>query len=138
MCTLKCSYPGLIFPFLISLGVTPSSLSNYIHIFSISSAIALVQKSVPDFLSISYASFTVLGTCIPKVFDVHQYLDFTLEIILSQWRKVSLIHQPKVFSSLISFAMEYSASSTGLYCLRSFIGTQSTDTSFHFTKSFQP
>ena len=30
MCTLTCSYPGLIFPFLISSGVTPSSFSNAI------------------------------------------------------------------------------------------------------------
>ena len=57
--------------------------------------------------------------------------------ILSWRRKVSLTHQLKSGSSLISFTMEYSASSTGLDCLRSSIETQSTYTSFHSTNIFQ-
>ena len=101
-------------------------------------AIALVQKSVPDCLSISYASFTFLGTCITNLCDVQQYLDFTLEIILSLCRNFSLTHQLKAGSSLISFVTEYSASPTGLDCLRSFSGNQSTEPSFHSTKISHP
>ena len=55
------------FPFLVLLGVTPSSLSNDIREFDISFVIILVQKSVPDFLQIMNVSFTVLGTHIPKL-----------------------------------------------------------------------
>ena len=106
--------------------------------FSIYFSIYLVQKSVRCFLSMSYAYFTVLRTYIPILCDVRQYLDFTLEIILSQQRKVSLNHKTKEGSSLISFATSYSASPNGLDCLSSFIGTQSTDTSFQSTKLFQP
>ena len=92
MCTFACSYPGLIFHFLISSVVTPSRLSNVILTFVVSFAIALVQNSVPSCLSISYAYFNVLGTRIPNLCDVRQYLDFTLGIILSLCRKVSLTH----------------------------------------------
>ena len=105
--------------------------------FSIYFSISLVQKLVPYCLSISYVSFTVLVTRIPILCDVRQYLDFNLEIILSQRQKVSLTHQMKEGSSLISFATSYSASPNGLDCLISFSGTQSTDTSFNSTKIFQ-
>ena len=40
-------------------------------------AIALVQNSVPYCLSISYSSFTVLGTSIPNLYDVRQHLDLS-------------------------------------------------------------
>ena len=72
MCTLTCSYPGLILPFLISSVVTSSIFSNSIRTFVISFAIALVQKSVPYCLSISYAYFAVLGNLIPNLCDVRQ------------------------------------------------------------------
>ena len=118
MCTLMCSYPGLTFTFIISSGVTLSSFSNYIRTFAIYFSIALVQKLVSIFLSISYASFTVVGTCIPNLCHGRQYLDFTLEIILSRRRKLSLIHHMKVYSSIISFAPVYLSCSTGLDCLK--------------------
>ena len=70
MCTLTCLYPGFILPFLISSVVTPSSFSNSIWKFVISFSVALVQKLVPYRLSISYASFTVLGACIPNLCGV--------------------------------------------------------------------
>ena len=124
ICKLTCSYSSLIFTFLVSLGVTLSSISIDIWTFAIYFAIALVQNPVLNFLSISYAFFTILGTLIPKLCDVRQYLYSTLEIILSQWRKVSLNHQLKAGSSLISSATAYSASSTGLDCLSSFSGNQ--------------
>ena len=44
MYTLMFSYPGLIYPFLVSLGLTPSSLPNTIQVFSISFVIYLVQN----------------------------------------------------------------------------------------------
>ena len=109
-CTLTCSQPGLIYPFLISLDVKPSCLSNDIQTFGVSFAIYLVQKLVPYCLRISYASFTVLGNHIPKIYDVREYLDFILEIILSQRKKVSLTHQLKTGSSLISFVTAFYAS----------------------------
>ena len=132
MGTLTFSYPDSILPFPISSGVTTSSFSNSIRIFVISFSIFLVQKSVSDCLLTSYASFTFLETRKPNLFDVRQYLDFTLEIILSLCLKVSLTHQLKEGSSLISFSTVYSARSTGLDCLGPFSGTQSTDPSFHF------
>ena len=138
MCTLTCLYPGLIFTLLISSGVTPSSFSNSIRTFLIYFSIALVQNSVPDCLSISYAYFTVLVTRIKNLCDVRQYLYFTLEIILYLCRKVSLIHQLKSGSSLILFSTKYSVSSTGVDCLRSFSGNQSAEPSFHYTKIFHP
>ena len=55
-------------------------------------------KAVPAFLSIWYASFTILGAFVPKLFDMRQYLYFILEIILSWCRKVSWVHQLKAGS----------------------------------------
>ena len=112
ICKLTCSFLGLIFPFLVSSGVTPSRFSYAIRTFVISFAVFLVKKSVPDCLSISYASFTVLVTCIPNLCDVRQYLYFTLEIILFMCHKVSLTPQLKAESSRISFATAYLAIST--------------------------
>ena len=82
MCTFTYSYPDLVFPFLVSLGVTLSSFLNTIWTFVIYFVTDLVQKSVPNCLSISYTYFTVLGTCITNLCDVRQYLNFTLEINL--------------------------------------------------------
>ena len=94
--------------------------TDVLHLFCNS----LGPKVSPGYLSISYAYFNVLGTCIPNLCDVRQYLDFTLEIILSLCCKFSLIHQFKAGLSLISFATAYSARSTGLDCLSSFSVTQ--------------
>ena len=95
MCTLMWSYPGLIFPFIVLSGVTLSSFLNAIWKFSIYFAIALFKKLFFDCLPTSYTSFTVIWDCTPNLCDVWQYLDFTLGIILSRWRKVSLNHQTK-------------------------------------------
>ena len=81
-----------IFSFLISSGVMPSTLSNAIQAFAIYFAIHLVQNSFPDFLSILYTSFIILGNLIPNLCGVHQYLDFTLEIIIYRWCNFSLKH----------------------------------------------
>ena len=106
--------------------------------FFISFAVSLVQHSVPDCLSISCTYFTLLETRIPNLCDVLKYLDFILEITLSQKCRVSLIHHMKASSSLMSFSAAYSYNSTGLECISSFKGTRSTDPSLRSTNIFQP
>ena len=100
MCTLTCLYPGLIFlssSHQVKRCQVSQILYGYLPIF----AISLFQNPDPDFLSILYASFTVLGTCIPKLCDGLQYLVFILKTILFQRCKVSLTQHLKPGSSLI-------------------------------------
>ena len=94
--------------------------TNIFHIFCND----FIQISVHDCVSILHAYFNLLGSRTPNLCDVRQYLDFTQEIILPLFHKVSSTHQLKTGSSLISFSTTYSAISTGLDCLRSFSGTQ--------------
>ena len=91
-------------PFTCIIRCNAVNILKSIQTFVIYFAIALVQKSVPYYLSISYASFTVLGTRTTDLWDVRKYTDFTLEKILSLCHKVSLTHKLKVGSSLILFA----------------------------------
>ena len=82
----------------------------------------------PKVSPILYVNLIWLFSCLvglyPKVMWCAPIIGFTLEIILSRWRKVSLTHHLKAGSSLIFFTMAYSDSSTGFDCLRSFSGTQ--------------
>ena len=132
MLTINFSYAILTFSFLFSSGVSPPSFLNGIRTFVISFFDCSSQKVSPCFLSISYASFTLLGTSILNLYYLCQYWDVTFKNIISQRLSLTLTNQLKVGISLVAFSMAYSENSTGLRCLNSSTGTQSNQSVLKF------
>lgn len=67
-----------------------------------------------------------------------QYLEFTFAIILSHFLILSEIRHAKARSSMIWFAIAYSATNTGYDCRVSFNATQLELPSFHLQSSCHP
>ena len=138
MCVPKCLNPCFIFTSPIWSGVTPFKTSKATWALGNSFSIYFVQKVVPIFLSILYASSTVLGTWIPNLCVVLQYFALTFEIILYLFRITFFTHYLKAYSSSMFFATVYSVSSKVFEAFRSFNGIQLKVPSFHYSSNFQP
>ena len=115
-----------------------SSISKATPILCISFAIALRQKSLPFFSSISYACLMLRGTSIPYLCVVFRILDFTAEMITSRLRSVYGTHQTNAGSSEMLRAFANSAVSTGCDSFISFKGIHCSLPSFHLARSCHP
>ena len=92
----------------------------------------------PFYLSMSKASLIDLGTRIPNLCVVRQYLAFTLAIILLRHLSTSLTHHLKVGSTSQRFPAAYSANSTGLDDFKYLRGIQLEEPYFHSNRRYHP
>ena len=120
------------------LGVNFSSAFHATLTFDIYLFTAFHQKSVPTILSISRSSFTSMGSLIPNLCVVRQYLSLISDINLLGLRTIRNNRHLNAGSSTIRFATAYSATSMGLDYFKSFRSIHLVCPSLHLTSSFQP
>ena len=123
-------------------GFLPSGIIwNAIFTCSISFCMASHQMVFPFFLSMTYASFTILGSSIPNSWVLSSYwvLCFlTMEIIPSLFFRTWWTHQLNVGSYSIPWATAYLATWIGYDSLRSESFSHNVDPSFHLQQMSQP
>ena len=112
----------------------PSKTSKATRTFFIYFWIAVYHSVFPFSLSISKASSTDLGTRIPNLCVVRQYLSLTLDIILLRRLSTSIAHHLKSGSTSKQFPAAYSANPTGLDTFKYLRGIQPEVPIFHSTK----
>ena len=106
--------------------------------FFISFLIASCHNVLPSIQSSSNASLTVLGFLMPNLWEVSQYLDFTLDIILLVCLRVKGTQHANVGLASILLFTAYSANLIGCNTFMSFKDTQLVVPSFHITRMFHP
>ena len=131
-------YSTNFWPRLASSSDPSSQASKATRTFFIYFWIAVYHSVFPFSLSIDKDSSTDLGTCIPNLCVVRQYLASTLAIILLRHIITYLTNHLKAGSTSKRFPAAYSDNSTGLDAFKYVRGIQLEDPYFHYTKRSHP